>query len=194
MSLDLLGADLPARPRRAPPLSWSAGDRLGADSQPAHRWAPPPSSWSTGDRLGADSQPAHPRWAPPPLSWSASAIAIAAGVAGALLWRKHRVLGFLGLSALASNAHAVAAGDRTWKVGAERVGRHVVATAGSLALPSHPAIGYVAAAVAAELLLDDKEGGLLVEWAHYAGVKERGAVPKDAIDVTPVKALAEHRK
>jgi hypothetical protein len=65
----------------------------------------------------------------------------------------------------------VATGHREWKDAARRVGKHVVATAGALALPSHPAVGYVGAAVAADLLLDGKGGGLIEEFAHYAGIE-----------------------
>lgn len=119
-----------------------------------------------------------------PISVPSAAVSLAAGAIGALLSRKHPVLGFLGASALASNIHAVAAGDRTWKNAAKRIGKHVVAVAGSLAMPKHPAVGYVAGAVAGDLLLDGEGGGIVEEWAHYAGVRE---VPEkiEMIDVTP---------
>lgn len=113
---------------------------------------------------------------PHPLSLVDVGIALAAGAAGAALWRGHRVLGFLGASALGSNAHAVATGRRGWKDAARRLGKHVVATGGALALTSHPAIGYVGGAVAADLLLDGNGGGLLEEFAHYTGIQETETV------------------
>ncbi len=99
--------------------------------------------------------------------------------------RSHPVLAFLGFSAVAGNAHAVATKERTWKQAAERVGRHVVAVAGSLAMPKHPVVGYVAGAVAADLLLDDdKHSGILDEWAHYAGVREARPVTAEVVSST----------
>lgn len=134
------------------------------------------------DLLGADSptQPEVYRHRPR-LSLSGALLSIAAGAAGSLLWRKHPVLGFLGGSAVAGNVHAAATGDQSWKEAGERMGRHVVATAGSLALPAHPALGYVAAAFAADLLLDDKGGGVFADWAHHIAKRE-----PEVIDVTPV--------
>lgn len=89
------------------------------------------------------------------------------GLLGMILWRRHWLLGILGGSALGSNAHAVSTGRRTWKQAARRMGQHVVATAGALAVPSHPAVAYVAAAVAADLVLNGEGHGLLSEWAHH---------------------------
>jgi hypothetical protein len=97
-------------------------------------------------------------------------LSLIAGGLGAVLVRQHPVLAFIGFSAVAGNAHAVATGVSTWKKAAERLGQHAVATAGALALPKHPVIGYVAGAVAAELLIDDEGAGVLDEWAHRAGL------------------------
>lgn len=136
------------------------------------------------DLLGAESptQPVVHRHRPR-LSLAGSLLSIGAGVVGSVLWRKHPVLGFLGASAVAGNVHAAATGDQTWREAGERMGRHVVATAGSLALPAHPALGYVAAAFAADLLLDDKGGGVFSEWAHHIAKRE-----PEVIDVTPADA------
>ena len=121
-----------------------------------------------------------------PMSLSGSAVAIGAGVIGAALWRKHPVLGFLGLSAFASNAHALATRNRSFGEAGKRMGKHFVAVAGSLALQSHPAVGYIAGAVAADLLLDGTGGGIVEEWAHYAGVRDE---PQrvEIIDAAPGK-------
>lgn len=78
------------------------------------------------DLLGVDPLPTASA-APARASFTGMGIAVAAGTAGALLVRSHPVLAFLGFSAVAGNAHAVATKERTWKQAAERVGRHVVA-------------------------------------------------------------------
>lgn len=123
---------------------------------------------------------------PVKISWSRSAIAIAAGALAAALAPKHPVLAFFGIAAVTSNTHAVLAGDRTWKAAVKRVGRHVVATAGALALPKYPAMGYVAGAVAGDLLIDDEGGGIIAEWADYEGV--RAPRPRgEVIDVQVVE-------
>lgn len=121
-----------------------------------------------------------------PISLSAGAVALVAGAIGAAICRKHPVLAFLSASALASNAHALATKNRTLTEAGKRMGKHVVAVAGSLALQSHPAVGYIAGAVAADLLLDGTGGGIVEEWAHYAGVRD---APErvEIIDVTPIR-------
>lgn len=126
------------------------------------------------DLLGAERAIARP------MSFGRGALAIGAGLVGALLIRKHPVLAFLNAAALASNTHAVITNDRTVKGAIKRMGRHVVATAGSLALPKHPAMGYVAGAIAADLLIDDEGGGIIEEWADYEGV--RSTPKKEIID------------
>jgi hypothetical protein len=131
------------------------------------------------DMLGTES-----REIARPVSWSSTAIATGVGIVGAVAWRKHPVLGFLGASALASNVHAVVAGDRIWKDAGRRIGKHVMAVAGALAMPKHPAVGYVAGAVAGELLIDGDGGGIVEEWAHYAGVRE-APQKVEIVDVTP---------
>ena len=136
------------------------------------------------DLLGADIPPP-----PRPLSLLNVGVALGCGAVGAALWRNHRVLGFLGAAALGSNAHAVATGHREWKDAARRLGKHVVATGGALALTSHPAIGYIGGAVAADLLLDGKGGGLLEEFAHYTGIQEAEVVKM--VPDSPQKALAK---
>jgi hypothetical protein len=105
------------------------------------------------------------------VSWSRTLIALAAGVVGAVTVKKHPVIAFLGAAAVASNAHAVVKGDRTVKAAIKRMGRHVVATVGSLSVPKYPAMGYVAGAVAADLLIDDEGGGIIEEFADYEGIK-----------------------
>lgn len=136
------------------------------------------------DFLGA-TMPLGPAVARAPMSWSSAGIAAGAGLMGSLLWRQHPVLGFLGFSAIASNAHAVIAGDRMWKDATRRVGRHLMATAASLALPMYPVVGYVAGAVGAELLLDGKGGGIIEEWADYIDLRKPKAEVIDVVDVTP---------
>lgn len=129
------------------------------------------------DMLGAEA----PKPVVRSLSFSRTALALAAGAVGAALTPKHPVLAFLGVAAAASNAHAVVSGDRSLKDAIRRMGRHVVATAGSLSVPKYPAIAYVAGAVAGELLIDGEGGGIFEEWADYEGVKSRPR--KDVIDV-----------
>jgi hypothetical protein len=119
------------------------------------------------DQLGADDATKRT-----PLTFRRSLIAVAAGAASALLVPKHPVLAFLNGAALASNAHAVATGERTWKAAIKRMGRHVVATAGSFAMPKYPAFGYVAGAIAGDMLIDDEGGGIIEEWEDYEGVRD----------------------
>jgi len=114
------------------------------------------------DLLGAEP-PVTPA---PRLSVSRTVLALAAGALGAVVVRKHPTLGFLNAAALASNIHAVATEDRTMFDAIKRMGRHIVSSAGSLALPKHPVIGYVAGAVAADLFIDDAGGGIFEEWAR----------------------------
>ncbi len=125
------------------------------------------------DMLGAEDQTATA-----PMSWGRAALAVAAGAVGAVAVPGHPVLAFLNAAALASNVHAVATKERTLRDAAKRMGRHVVATAGSLALPAYPGIGYVAGAIAADLLIDGEGGGIVEEWAEYEGVTDR----RDVID------------
>jgi hypothetical protein len=116
---------------------------------------------------GLDYLGAVPLVAKPRVSWSRAALALAAGTLGAFVFRRsHPVLAFIGTAAVASNTHAVVVGDRTLRGAVRRIGCHVVATAGSLALPSYPAIGYVAGAIAGDLLLDGEGGGIVEELTH----------------------------
>jgi hypothetical protein len=121
------------------------------------------------DLLGAEVLKAAPR----PITWTRSAVAFAAGALGVLLVPKHPVLTFLGAAAAASNAHAVLAGERTVKEALRRMGKHVVATAGSLSIPKYPGVGYVAGAVAGDLLLDGEGGGILDEFSNYEGFRSK---------------------
>lgn len=115
------------------------------------------------DLLGAES-------VKPALSFKRMTVALAAGALGAVLVPRHPVLAFMNAAALASNVQAVEEGERTWPQAIKRMGRHIVATAGSLALPTHPGIGYVAGAIAADLFIDHEGGGLIEEWADFEGV------------------------
>jgi hypothetical protein len=105
-------------------------------------------------------------------------LALAAGAAGAVLVKKHPVLAFLGSAALASNVHAVAVGERTLKQAIQRMGRHVVATAGSLSVAKYPVMGYIAGAVAADMFIDGEGGGIIEEFTDYEGIRSslRGEV------------------
>lgn len=107
-------------------------------------------------------------------------LALVAGALGAVTVKKHPVLAFLGTAALASNAHAVAVGERSIKQAVQRLGRHVVATAGSLSVPKYPAMGYVAGAVAADMLIDGEGGGLIEEFTDYEGI--RSSIKGEVID------------
>ncbi len=134
------------------------------------------------DMLGAEIPVARVR-----MSWSRGAIALATGALGMILVPKHPVLAFLGTAAAASNAHAVITGDRTVKAAIKRMGRHVVATVGSLSVPKYPAMGYVAGAVAADLLIDNEGGGILEEWADFEGVTSSRRPKGEVIDASFVE-------
>ncbi len=111
------------------------------------------------------------------------AITIGAGVVGAALWRAHPVLGFLGASGLASNAHGYASSRLTLKQTGVNVGQHLAAVAGSLALGSHPAIGYVAGMLAADLILDGRSTAAANEWTQRSGI---AGVEPELIDIATV--------
>jgi hypothetical protein len=109
-------------------------------------------------------------------------LALAAGALGAVLVPKHPVLAFLGTAAAASNAHAVMKRERSLKDAFKRMGRHLVATAGSLALPKYPAIGYIAGAVAGDLLLDGEGGGIIEEWTDYEGIRSGDIIDAEIVN------------
>ena len=88
-------------------------------------------------------------------------VAGGAGVIAAVYVPAHPVLAGLGTAAAVSNTYAAIQGERSWKQALTRMGGHVVATAGALALPAAPAIGWIAGAIAAELIFDGKGGGML---------------------------------
>jgi hypothetical protein len=113
-----------------------------------------------------------------PLPVKRTMLALTAGVVGAVLVKKHPVLAFLGTAAAASNVHAVISGERTMKQAIQRMGRHVVATVGALAVPKYPAMGYVAGAVGADLFIDGEGGGIIEEFTDYEGIRStlRGEV------------------
>ena len=118
----------------------------------------------------------------PTISTTRTVIALAAGAVGAVLAPKHPVLAFLGTAALASNTHAVLKKDRSFKDACKRMGRHLVATAGSLAMPRYPAIGYIAGAVAGDLLIDGDGGGIIEEWTDYEGIRNKPHQDDNIID------------
>lgn len=107
------------------------------------------------DLIGASVSPDPPRRA---ASLGAVAVSIGGGLLGLCLWRRHPVLGLLGGAALAGNAHGLATGERTWKEAARNLATHAAAGTASLHLPSHPALGWIGGAVAADLLLPGGAG------------------------------------
>lgn len=109
------------------------------------------------DLLGAELPPKQ-------MTWTRGILAVAAGAVAATLVPKHPFLAALGAASIASNAHAVAKGERTAKQALRRMGRHVIATAGSLALPKYPAIGWGAGFISSGFILDE-EDSLLAEWS-----------------------------
>ena len=146
------------------------------------------------DVLGAEVIKAPSREIP----WGRSALAIGAGAIAAMFVPKHPVLAFLDTAAAVSNAHAVMAGERTWKEAVRRMGKHVVATVGALAVPKYPAMGYVAGAVGADLLIDGEGGGIIEEFTDYEGIRGNKIKPRgDVIDAefvetkTPGTALTK---
>lgn len=138
------------------------------------------------DCLGAEEAPR-----PRKLPTKRLIFALGAGALGALFVPKHRVLGFLNAAALASNIDAVHMKERTWKEAVKRVGRHLVATAASLAMPRHPAIGYVGGAIAADLLIDDEGGGIIEEWSEYEGIRDRDVIDVSFSEEKPSTALVK---
>jgi len=135
--------------------------------------------------LGAEPAVQHHQF-----SWSRGTIAVVAGVLGAIVLRRsHPVLGFLNFSALASNTHAVVKKERRWQDAGRRMGRHFIATAGSLALPKYPIIGYVAGAVGADMLIDGEGSGVIEEWSRYTGIGNKDVIDVDYVE-EPQTALA----
>lgn len=130
-------------------------------------------------------------------SWAAVAATLAGGAAGALVWRRHPVLGLLNGFALGGNTARVLTGEIPIRRAAENLGAHAIATAVSLGLPSHPAIGYVAGAASANIFLRWMRAG----WSLGAppsppGVTRPHSGARTSIgveaarDVTPRRALS----
>lgn len=130
--------------------------------------------------------------APRSTSWGRVALALGAGVVGMTVFRRHPVLAFLDSAALASNVHAVATKKSSVKEAVQNMGKHAVATAGALALPIAPWLGYLAGAVAGDLLIDGEGGGLVEEWLHYENIKKptRSVIDASFTEVPPDNSKA----
>jgi hypothetical protein len=144
---------------------------------------------------GLDMLGAEPASLQHSFSWSRGTIALVAGALGAFVFRRsHPVLAFLDFSALASNTHAVVAKERSWQDAGRRMGRHLIATAGSLAMPKHGLIGYLAGAVGADMLIDGEGGGVIEEWARYTGVGGSGdVIDAEIVEEKPPAAMVAYR-
>lgn len=105
-----------------------------------------------------------------PMPVQRSALALGSGILGALIFRKHPVLGFIGASTIAANADAAYRKDKTPREAVQRVGQYLVGIIGALALPQHPALAFVGGFIAADALIDGEGGGVIEEWAEYGGV------------------------
>ena len=75
----------------------------------------------------------------------------ALGIIGALLWRDHRVLGFLGASALGHSAFSVASKDYAGAVGT--FGTTAAGIGGSLLWKNHPILGFLVGEVAGNTIM-----------------------------------------
>ena len=80
------------------------------------------------------------------------------------------MLAFLGVSALTANVQAVQRGERSIKEAAKNMGRHVVASAGALAMPAHAWAGYLAGAFAGDLFFDHHGTGIVDEFSRFVDV------------------------
>jgi hypothetical protein len=73
---------------------------------------------------------------------------LATGVLGAVFWKKHRVLGFLGGSAVGTSAYTLATGNKILGYGRARavanLGMVGASVGGSLIWKKHPILGYIA--------------------------------------------------
>jgi hypothetical protein len=92
--------------------------------------------------------------------WIPVVATLGGGLVGSLLWSRlptfgphHPVLGLLNGFALGGNAARAAVGEITPRRAVENIGAHAVATAGALALPSYPWLGYLAGAAGSNLFL-----------------------------------------
>lgn len=116
-----------------------------------------------------------------PMPRERSLLAVGAGVLGALIFRKHPVLGFIGAATTAANIHAVYKKDKTPKQAIQRMSQYAVGITGALMLPKHPALAFGAGFIAADALVDDNGDGVIEEWAAYGGInlhKEETALVK----------------
>jgi hypothetical protein len=93
-------------------------------------------------------------------AWIGTVATLAGGALGAWLGfmypaagKKHPVLAALNGMSLAGNIARAATKEIPVRRAVENVGAHVIATAGSLSLSSHPWIGYLAGAASANLFL-----------------------------------------
>lgn len=87
------------------------------------------------------------------------AVAALAGVAGALLWRRHPVLGFVGLASGIDSVRALAEGEISAASAVKRIGRYGIAVASSALLSENVDVtgagfvGFVGGAVVGDALL-----------------------------------------
>jgi len=70
--------------------------------------------------------------------------ALAASIAGAVLWKKHRVLGFLAGGTLGASVYPIAKGGDMRKAALAGAGISAVSIGGALAWKNHPILGYLA--------------------------------------------------
>ena len=126
--------------------------------------------------LGAEVEIKDRPWWQPLLASIAGAATVAA------LWKSHRNLGGMIGLVLGRNAFGVVVKDRTWQEAGRNVGQHVIATVGSLSIPSHPVMGWFAGAIAGDVLIDGHGGGLLEQWVR--AIEGKKPVPVQTLALT----------
>jgi len=77
--------------------------------------------------------------------------ALAASIAGAVLWKKHRVLGFLAGGTLGASIYPITEGGDTRKAALVGASISAASIGGALAWKKHPILGYLAAGLASQV-------------------------------------------
>ena len=91
-----------------------------------------------------------------------SVASLVVGSLAASMIPKHPVLGFIGASAATYNLVSVAQKETMPRDATRNMLKHAVAITGSLTMKTHPVWGYLAGAIAGNLLLDDlRHDGIL---------------------------------
>lgn len=129
------------------------------------------------DLLGADAAPAP---TPQQSAWHAMGAAIVGGVVGLLVTRDHPVVGFVTGYDVGGTLADLRAGRLDREQATRVMGRSALAAVAATSLPVSPVLGYVAGAIAGDMLLPhatEAESHTVYDRARAYVVSARPALP-----------------